>query len=288
LLVVDQGSLGRRFQHRIPVDNAYFAKDAIVETLLEEAGGSRILPLVEITTFLPNKPYLYGLESFSGYHAVLLQHYQDVLGLGTAGVRRVLDMANVRHLVLGREMPAESGLELVKRVGDAWIYRNPSALPRAWMVDRARVIPEPKRRLHYVASASFDPAREIVLEERPEEMPEPGEGPVGSVSSIEYEEGGLVRLNVSARRPGFLFLGDTWYPDWRAMVDGSPVPILRANHAFRAVAVGAGDHEVVFRFGPTAGRRWVPFSAALWLAVLAAGPAAWALGRRRAGRERGG
>ena len=260
LLVVDQGSLGRRFQHRIPVDNPYFAKDAIVETLIEESGMSRVLPLVGVATFLPNKPYLYGLESFSGYHAVVLKYYEEVLALGTSGVRRVLDMANVRHLVLAREMPPESGLELVRRVDDAWIYRNPGALPRAFLVDRARVIPERVQRLQYMASGSFDPAREIVLEEKPGRMPEAGEGSSGRVTLIEYGEGGAVRVRVMADRASFLFLSDTWYPEWRAYVDGRPVPILKANHAFRAVAIEAGEHVVEFRLRMTPTRRWVPFA----------------------------
>lgn len=50
--------------------------------------------------------------------------------------------------------------------------------------------------------------------------------------------------------PRVLVFVDSFYPGWRATVDGKPTPILRANDAFKAVEVPAGTHEIVFRFGP--------------------------------------
>jgi len=50
--------------------------------------------------------------------------------------------------------------------------------------------------------------------------------------------------------PRILTFVDTYYPGWRAWVDGTPVTILRANNAFKAVVVPAGTHEVRFAFRP--------------------------------------
>ncbi len=48
--------------------------------------------------------------------------------------------------------------------------------------------------------------------------------------------------------PAYLVFAETWYPGWSATVNGAPVPILRANLAFQAVALPAGESEVVFRY----------------------------------------
>ncbi len=57
-------------------------------------------------------------------------------------------------------------------------------------------------------------------------------------------------VTASTDAPAWLVLTDTWFPGWTARLDGSDVPIARANHAFRAVALPAGDHEVEFVFRP--------------------------------------
>jgi len=59
-----------------------------------------------------------------------------------------------------------------------------------------------------------------------------------------------VVLRVHATKPGFLHLTDQYFPGWRATVNGTPAPILRANFLFRAVEVPAGDSLVEFRYVP--------------------------------------
>ncbi len=48
--------------------------------------------------------------------------------------------------------------------------------------------------------------------------------------------------------PRILVFLDSWYPGWRAWVDGNEVPILKANDAFKAVEVPAGTHQVYFKY----------------------------------------
>ena len=56
-----------------------------------------------------------------------------------------------------------------------------------------------------------------------------------------------------------------WHPDWKATVDGKPVPLLRANHLFAGVAVPAGEHVVELHYQPSRPALWIT------LAALAAG-----------------
>ncbi len=56
------------------------------------------------------------------------------------------------------------------------------------------------------------------------------------------------RLTVEAPAPALVVIAQAFYHDWHAFVDGKPVPILRANHAFQALEVPAGQHEITLRY----------------------------------------
>jgi hypothetical protein len=53
-----------------------------------------------------------------------------------------------------------------------------------------------------------------------------------------------VSVNVTAAAPSLVVIAQAHYRRWKAFVDGRPVALLRANHAFQAVQVPAGDHRV--------------------------------------------
>jgi uncharacterized membrane protein YfhO len=72
---------------------------------------------------------------------------------------------------------------------------------------------------------------------------------VGAVTVVE-ERSNQVLLRVEAPTAGFVVLTDTFYPGWQATVDGQPAQIWPANLAFRAVAVEAGAHEIIFSYRP--------------------------------------
>ena len=82
---------------------------------------------------------------------------------------------------------------------------------------------------------------------------------------------------MQARARGQLVLLDTFYPGWRAEVDGREVPIRPANVAFRAVEVEAGSHEVRFSYRPAS----VIAGGAITLAALALTALGLLFGRAR-------
>ena len=72
----------------------------------------------------------------------------------------------------------------------------------------------------------------------------------GEVKFVEY---GVDRVRMDVRvgdRP-WLFLSDTFFPGWKARVDGAPAKIYRANHAFRALYLEPGKHAVTWDYEPT-------------------------------------
>jgi uncharacterized membrane protein YfhO len=53
-----------------------------------------------------------------------------------------------------------------------------------------------------------------------------------------------VEVQMDATAPALVVIAQTYYPCWRATVDGAPTTLLHANHAFQCVAVPAGVHTV--------------------------------------------
>ena len=84
------------------------------------------------------------------------------------------------------------------------------------------------------------------------------------------------RVVVEAEASGaaHLVLVDAYDPGWRATVDGRPSPVLRANVAFRGVALPAGRHVVEFLYRPRSVMwgLWISGAALLAGAALAAWP----------------
>jgi hypothetical protein len=57
-------------------------------------------------------------------------------------------------------------------------------------------------------------------------------------------------LQVKAAEDSLLVLSDTYYPGWKAFVDGKETKIYRADYTFRAIPLNAGTHRVEFVYDP--------------------------------------
>jgi uncharacterized membrane protein YfhO len=60
-----------------------------------------------------------------------------------------------------------------------------------------------------------------------------------------------VKIQATMQTPGIVVLSDTYYPGWRAWIDGEPASILQVNYTLRGLYVPEGSHEITYRFMPT-------------------------------------
>jgi hypothetical protein len=185
-------------------------------------------------------------------------------------VRRVLQIGAVTHAIALHRVAGDRlrpVAELPSLFSDpVRVEAVPDPLPRAYAVGGVRVA-DGIHGLVALVDPAFDPRRRIVLPEG-----RPGAGPEGFRGQVHIvrESATRVLLEADLAADGYVVLVDGYDPGWRARVDGRPVPLLRANVAFRAVAVPAGRHAVEMVYRPTAALTGLALSGITCVALVVA------------------
>jgi hypothetical protein len=188
---------------------------------------------------------------------------------------RVLSLVSVADLIQDRsdDRPRGPGLRLAYDGPDARVYANRRALPRVFLVDRQRTVADGDAALAAVTSPAFDGKRVAITERAIPGVPQAADGSggrAGAARLVSYDAERAV-VEVTATRRSVLVLTDTYFPGWKARVDGEPVDIERVDYVLRGVPVRAGAHRVEFRYEPASWRvGWiVGLLAAIALAATA-------------------
>ncbi|MBI2962860.1 MAG: YfhO family protein [Deltaproteobacteria bacterium] len=257
-------------------------------------GRMRPLERVEVrarelwSALVPDVPIVYGLGAVAGVDGwstrdrdafyrtlALLPRRQGLRLLEGLGVNRLIGQSPLPDLD-PETAPDEEG----DRGDRTWRYALPEPAPRLYLAERILFAPDTASALERVARPDFRPGRDAVVA-----------GPAGAPSreagAGAIEEETIGRATIDARivlsSPGFLVVSDSFYPGWRATVDGSAADVVRTNGIVRGVHVPAGRHTVALRYRPRSFRVGCGISLAT-LTVLAAGLVA----ARRHGRVRTG
>jgi hypothetical protein len=80
--------------------------------------------------------------------------------------------------------------------------------------------------------------------------PAPGEPVPLSDVRIQRDRADRIRIWASASVPCVVVIAESWYPFWRAKLDGRSVPLYRASCGLMAVQMPAGAHEVELQYDP--------------------------------------
>lgn len=187
-----------------------------------------------------------------------------LMGVGLYAVPRYFAPELVKH-----------GFAEVAKLPPNEVLLHKAPVPRVRIVHRAVAAADEEQSF----AATVDPARDLVASaviEGTGPLPELAPPPAGATESavITLDEPERVVIDATLATPGLLVLTDTWYPGWTAEVDGAPAPLLRADFAFRAVALQAGTHRVLLRYAPRSLRIGlaITLAAALVVAVLLVPP----------------
>jgi hypothetical protein len=186
---------------------------------------------------------------------------------------RLMDILGIRWAITGQPWQqvlwagADRRLQLVER---------PGAVPRVFLATKWHAVTGDHAVLEALARAQVE-AREpwvehaALLHRRAAEaaVPAPPANAAAGEVTIVRDANNTLVIKTRSAQPSLLMNSDTWYPGWRATVDGVEAPIHRANYMFRGVFVPAGEHTVRFDYWPTR-FGWYLAAAALGLCVTGA------------------
>jgi hypothetical protein len=184
----------------------------------------------------------YGIESFNAYAASVPANLwaQDIFS------NRVQDILGIRYY-LGKA-PSRADQKMVFQ-GQAGVnvYENPRAFPRAWTVHQSRKLLSPQQAHDLLGDDGFDARNEVFsVHENPPRLASCS----GDEVWMPRHEPNYVRIDADMQCKGMVILSDTWFPGWRATVDGKSAKIERAYGFLRGVVVEPGKHTVEMRYRP--------------------------------------
>jgi hypothetical protein len=201
---------------------------------------------------LPNTGVFQGVEYFQEIDAFSRRSYLSFLSvadrLDPEQRFRLLGALNVKYLVSFREL-RKDGITFVRYFPEypSWLYEIDRTVPRVYIVNKSVVETNSTQILRRLASLEFDPNQAVILDEDLANTPT---HPLLATAKIVSYENQAVTVQVSLNGTGILVLADSYYPGWKAYVNGTEQEILRANLFFRAVPLPAGTHSVEFRYEP--------------------------------------
>lgn len=141
------------------------------------------------------------------------------------------------------------------------VYDNGRSLLGAFAVGNIVVVDGEDQAVSYLKNG-FDFNKTAVVEGADAHALRPGLGPQDDFEiGLDRFLGDRVRLIARLTSPGVVVLTDSYYPGWRAFVDGVETKIFPADLAFRAVKAPAGRHTIEFIYRP------MSFRMGLWSAI---------------------
>ena len=254
----------------------------------------------EPRTFIANTGMFWDLEDIRGYDSIIPAQYAQFMNLiqeqGDLLYNRIapiyapgyhaldsalLDLLGVRYVLTTQEIPNQ-GYRLVYQ-GELRVYENLDALPRAFVVPCADVVPPEEMEF---ALRSLNPRQKVLLESEAGEAWQAGEAQADQcdleAATITSYAPNEIFIQTSVKQPSWLVLADSYFPGWKAYARVSalsstnlPAPseaenseveltIYRVNGNFRGVYLQAGDWTVRFKYTP------MSFKLGLYISFLAA------------------
>lgn len=233
--------------------------------------NNRALPDVAFERFLPLNNYRTAIERQAAYRTSYLPNLnlldrQPSLNsfepLRPAGYERFMALLNTS------QRPALLRAAAVGQVEGS--SRTVTGASRIWLVASVHPVSSLDEAIAALSDETWNPDQSVIVATTaslppPLQLERGSGGEVNGTAHIVSETPLALEIAVESPTDAMLVVADTYYPDWTATVNDQPVPIYRANAAFRTVPITAGRHTIRMAYQPPS----VVIGAAISAAALA-------------------
>ncbi|MCX6724483.1 MAG: YfhO family protein [Candidatus Shapirobacteria bacterium] len=261
-----------------------FPKTPVIEFLQKQEKPFRIEK--ESSEIFPaNMWSYYGLESASGYNPLYPSRYAEFISvLNTNEVRfndvgryalvrnfnsQLFDLLNEKYLLVVKRSsdgrPNEQGdisylykdskFKLIYSDKSVAVLENPLSFPRAFLVEDKIVEKHKEKIAKLLLSKDINLRKTVILEEEIKELikePKNKNTERTLTDSVEFTKYSKSEetLRINAGSDKILFISETFYPGWKAFLDGKEIKIYQADYAFKAFFVPKGEHQLKLIYDP--------------------------------------
>ena len=183
----------------------------------------------------------YYLKSIGGYSAAKLRRYQDLIDQHLSKMHMpVINMLNTKYIIVP-DQQTEAPV----------VQYNPDAMGNAWFVEKIVEAKTPNEECDMLMT--LDLHREAVV----------GSDYINNVKDLNPGADSLAHISLTKNtpeyieydaecsKPGTVILSEIFYPHgWKAIVDGKPADLYRANYMLRAMNLEPGKHHIRLEFRP--------------------------------------
>ncbi|HEX9163669.1 MAG TPA: YfhO family protein [Thermoanaerobaculia bacterium] len=271
LLVMQRAGENAALQPTLP--NRAFYPDFPGREVMRADQPFRIVAVGELLP--PEISTHYGLEDVRGFPGVTFARLRDTYPLWCVPqpvwsnrVDRLdspmLSLMNARFAITPAATTLPPWWQVRAQYPAYAIAENTRVLPRAFVPRSVRVVVSPVDSIRALGAIG-DFGQESIVEDRPAHATAPN-GP-GAIELL--GDGSHVRLRARMDGPGWVVVSNANWRGWTARETGHRIPLRFANHAFIALYLPQGVHEVELTYRPRSFVAGAWISGVMLLLVLA-------------------
>lgn len=256
ITVIDLFRFGWKFTP-FTAEKYLFPETQILSVLSNKKDHSRVMSL-DSRILPPNFSSIYKIQSVEGYDPLFVESFGELIAASERGAANInppfgfnriitphkfeseiINLSGVRYVLSLNEINSPQ-LEKVVEEGQTRLYENKNYFPRAFFVKETISLLGKQDVINSVFQ-NKDKLMEVAVVEGLSSS----KWSTGKATIVEYKENSII-IETENESEGFLVLTDTFYPTWKASIDGKNVKILRTDLNFRGVVVPSGNHSIKF------------------------------------------